>query len=658
MKSFQSLLLSTLICLVGGVTQAQSVKPLLHPLFADHAVLQRDTKVPVWGWTAPGGKVVVSFAGQNKQATADGHGKWTATLDPMPASSEGRTLEVKSGQAVIINDVLVGDVWICSGQSNMEMGIKLCEEDEEITGADFPNIRLLTVPRRIAFTPQATMDGRWLPCSPQHIIQGAWGGFSAAAYFFGKELHRELGIPIGLIHASWGGTPCEAWISSGALASQSLCQKELARVSHVASLPGPHKLDDYMDQWYRENDPGSRSGWCKPETDASTWKTATMPAAWKDSGLPGAYEGIVWLRRSFDIPATWHGKELILGLGTIADLDTTWINGQIVGRCDSYEQTRSYSVPAAVLRPGRNEIAIRVMNAGGGGLSGKPEELKIQPLDHKEAPVSLAGTWQLKASATRRQTGAPLAGNPGTPSVLYNGMIAPLLPYAAQGAIWYQGEANTADPTGYRTSLPTLIRDWRTRFNSEHFAFHIVSLANYQPQAADQDWPALREAQAMTAKQVPHCGHVVTIDIGDAKDIHPKNKREVGRRLALSALANTHRRDIAWSGPWYRSMESTDQGIRLAFDHTHGALMAKGGQATGFTIAGEDRKFVTATAIIDGDTVLVSSPMVEKPIAVRYAWSANPACDLHNKAKLPAVPFRTDDWQLEQPSAREEHRAR
>lgn len=654
MKSFQIPILAGLVCLVSGVLHAQQAKPLLHPLFADHAVLQRDVKVPVWGWAEPGGRVVVSFAGQNKEAVADDAGKWTAILDPMPACSEGRTLEVQSGQDALksrINDMLVGDVWICSGQSNMEMGIGVCEEADEIAKADFPHIRLLTVPRRIAFAPEATMDGRWLPCSPENITKGLWGGFSAAAYFFGKELHRELGIPIGLIHTSWGGSPCEAWTSGGALASLGFYQKELALVSQVAALPGSNKLDDFMDQWYRQKDPGTIGEWFKPETDVSSWKTATMPAAWNDAGLP-KHEGIVWLRRTFDLPASWLGKDLVLGLGTIADIDTTWINGQLIGRCDSYEETRSYPVPAGVLRPGQNVITMRVMNAGGGGFTAKPEQLNIQPQARDGTPVSLAGPWQIRASATRAQTGPPLAGNPGTPSVLYNGMIAPLVPYAIQGAIWYQGEANTADPTRYRSLLPAMIRDWRTRFGSGDFSFHIVSLANYQPPPADgaaDDWPGLREAQAMTAKQVPHCGLAVTIDIGDAKDIHPKNKREVGRRLALSALTNAYGRKAEWSGPWYRSMETTDEGIRLTFDHASGGLMTNGTEITGFTIAGEDRKFVSATATINGETIVVSSPLVHKPLAVRYGWSANPVCNLYNKANLPAVPFRTDDWLLQEP---------
>lgn len=649
MKSLPTPILAGIMCLANGVTQAQQAKPLLHPLFTDHAVLQRDTKVPIWGWVEPGGKVLVSFAGQKKESVADGDGKWIAHLDPMPASSDGRMLEVSSRQPDLksrIHDVLVGDVWICSGQSNMEMGIGVCDEADEMAKADFPNIRLLTVPRCIAFAPESTMHAQWLPCSPENLAKGVWGGFSAAAYFFGKELHRELGIPIGLMHASWGGAPCEAWMSGDALATMGFYRTELAQVARVASFPGPNPLDDFMDQWYREKDPGTIGEWFKPETDVSSWKSVSMPASWNDSGLPG-YDGIVWLSKTFDLPASWQGKDLALSLGAIADVDTTWINGQSVGRCDSYEVSRTYTVPAAGHRPGRNALTMRVMNKGGGGFTAKPEELNIQPKDKDGAPISLAGPWHIKASATLEETGAPLAGNPSTPSVLYNGMIAPLIPYAIQGAIWYQGEANATDPARYRSLLPALIRDWRSRFASGEFSFHIVSLANYQPPPAHDaasDWPGLREAQAMTAKQVPHCALVMAIDIGDAKDIHPKNKREVGRRLALSALANAHGRQIAWSGPWYKSMETTKQGIRLSFDHATGGLIAKGGPLIGFTIAGENQKFVAATATIDGETVLVSSPQVEKPVAVRYAWSPNPEGNLSNEANLPAVPFRTDDW--------------
>lgn len=645
---FLPALASLAMLAVVSQMHAEETMPLVHPLFANHAVLQRDAKVPVWGWTEPGGRIIVRFAGQQKDAVADKDGKWKVVLDPMPASKEGRTLEVRSDgshRESRIEDVLVGDVWICSGQSNMEMGIAACDESEEIAKADYPHIRLLTVPRRIAFSPEVTMDGQWLPCSPESVTKGLWGGFSAVAYFFGKEVHRELGIPIGLIHSSWGGSPCEAWTSGEALAPLGYCQKELALVEQVASLPGPDKLDAFMDRWYRDKDSGTIAEWFKPETDVSSWKTANMPATWNDSGLPG-HEGIVWLQRTFDVPETWQGKDLVLVLGAIADVDTTWINGKIVGRCDSYEQARSYNLPADLVRPGRNLITIRVMNAGGGGFTTSPDQLKIHPSGEAGSAVSLAGPWRIKATATRAETGAPLAGNPGTSSVLYNGMIAPLIPYAIQGAIWYQGEANTSDAARYRTLLPNMIRDWRARFGSGDFPFHIVSLANYQPPEGSppSDWPGLREAQAITAKQVPNCGLAVAIDIGDAKDIHPKNKRQVGRRLALSALAKTYGRKIEGSGPWYRSMEVTDQGIRLKFEHAQSGLMCKGDKLTGFTIAGEDRKFVEADAVIKGDAVMISSPLVTKPVAVRYGWAADPACNLYNKENLPAIPFRTDEW--------------
>jgi sialate O-acetylesterase len=606
-------------------------------------------RAPVWGWTRPGGKVAVRFAGQQKDAVAGNDGRWTVSLDPMPAGAEGRTLVVQSEDArreCRIQDVVVGDVWLCSGQSNMEMGIGLCDEPGEIAQADLPLIRLLTVPHRISYEPESALECQWLPCSPTNLMKGTWGGFSATAYFFGRELHRELKIPVGLVHASWGGTPAEAWTSREALLPLGDYREQLAQVDQVASSKAPDKVNAFMDRWYREKDPGTAGEWFKPETDVSMWKTVRMPATWSNSGLPG-YEGIVWMQRVFDVPAAWEGKDLTLGLGKIADVDTTWINGHLVGRCEYFDQDRSYTIPAKVVRTGRNVITLRVMNAGGGGFMSSADPVKIHPAGEDGSAISLAGPWRLQETATRGMTGAPLAGNPGAPSVLYNGMIAPLIPFAIQGAIWYQGESNTDHPVRYRTLLPAMIRDWRARFGVGDFGFHIVSLANYQPSAANahaSGWPALREAQAMTAKQVPNCGLAVAIDIGDAKDIHPKNKREVGRRLALSALANTYGRKIEGSGPWYRSMEATPAGIRLTFDHATGGLMTRGGRLTGFTLAGDDRQFVEAEARIDGETVLVSSPSVARPVAVRYGWAANPACNLYNGENLPAVPFRTDDW--------------
>lgn len=636
-------------------------RPFVHPLFTDHAVLQRDVRVPVWGWTEPNAQVTISFAGQEKNAIAEADGKWITYLDPMAADTNAQTMIVVSSignpaspmampghsRKSEIKNILIGDVWICSGQSNMEMGMGMCKVSNEISRADFPLIRLLMVPHKIAFKPESTLDSAWQPCSPTTLLQGGWGGFSAAGYFFGRELHRELNVPIGLIQTAWGGTVCEAWTSREALPPLNDFKNDLQQVAQVISCPGPDKLRVAMDQWYQARDPGTAKEWFKPETDVSSWKVASLPANWHACGLPG-YEGVVWVQRTFEVPAAWAGKELVIGLGTIGDVDTTWVNGIVVGGTEYFDAPRLYKVPAAVVKTGRNVIAMRVVNTGGGGFFGKPEEMKIHPTSDAGSALSLAGPWRVQETAARASTGPAFVGNPNICTVLYNGMIAPLIPFAIKGAIWYQGESNAERAYQYRTLLPAMIKDWRARFGVGDFGFHIVSLANYKPlfgEPRDNDWAELREAQAMTAEALPNCGLAMAIDIGDARDIHPKNKQEVGRRLALSALALTYGRKIEWSGPWYKSMQIFDKGIRLTFDHAKSGLITRGDKLTGFAIAGADRKFVWADAVIDGQTVVVASPAVDKPVAVRYGWDANPSCNLYNADGLPAGPFRTDDRQ-------------
>ena len=319
----------------------------------------------------------------------------------------------------------------------------------------------------------------------------------------------------------------------------------------------------------------------------------------------------------------------------------------MIDRTNQFGVPRRYRMEAGIAKPGTNTITLRVTNAGGGGILADKHPLCIHPDGDEKAAISLAGIWHLQETAKMADTGRPMVGNPNVPGVLYNGMIAPLVPCALTGVIWYQGEANAPRAHQYRKLLPALIHDWRNRFQRDDLAFHIVSLANYEKvhdQPRDHSWAELREAQAMTAKNVPHCGLAVTIDIGDSGDIHPKNKREVGNRLALSPLANTYGKSVVGSGPWFQSMESTAASIRLRFDHATGGLVAKGDKLTGFSTAGEDLNFVAAEAMIEGETVLVSSPSVAKPVAVRYGWAANPECNLYNNASLPAVPFRTDDW--------------
>src|SRR5437764_2558245 len=327
--------------------------PFLHPLFSDHVVLQRGVKVPVWGWANPGVKVTVMFAGQTKTALAQPDGKWMVQLDRLSVSTQPRTLTVKStagGESVTVHDVLVGDVWLCSGQSNMEMGIAACNATNDIAEANFPQIRLLTVPRLIATTPKQTVECRWLPCSPETVTKGLWGGFSAAGYFFGRELYRQLNIPIGLIHSSWGGTVAEAWTSPEGLGPLRDFNSALLQVAVSQTTQKPD-YDSVYEQWCDKNDPGTIQGWAKPELDASGWKNVSMPRPIEEAGLPD-FDGIVWLRRTFELPTSWAGQPLTLGLGPVDDVDTSFINGTKVGQMNRYDLNRVYSVSAGLLRPG------------------------------------------------------------------------------------------------------------------------------------------------------------------------------------------------------------------------------------------------------------------------------------------------------------------
>jgi len=649
-RAFPFALIAALLCFPCLHASAVDRKPLLHPLISDHAVLQRGCAVPIWGWAEPGTTLTINFADQKKQASADSQGKWICFLDPLEASFESRSLTVETAppsHRVEASDLLVGDVWLCSGQSNMEMGIALCNEDEEIAKAVHPNLRLLTIPHHIAYTPQETFTASWQPCSSETIRQGGWGGFSAAAYFFGKELQQTLGIPIGLIHSSLGGTIIEAWTSAPALKPFTHLQESLDEVQHIATSTSATPLVDAMQAWFLKHDPGTVQHWEKESTDATSWRQATLPNTWAKAGIPGGYEGVVWIQRQIDLPADWADKPLIVQLGTISDTDTTWLNGQEIGRTDSFAITTRYRIPAGIAKDGRNMITLRITNAGGGGFQDDGLPMHIHPVDAEDAAIALSGAWRLQETAKLADTGRPLVGNPNAPSVLYNGMIAPLTPYALTGAIWYQGESNASRADHYHKLLPAMIRDWRQQFDRENLAFHIVSLANYRAAAEeprDDAWAELREAQAMTAKNMPNCGLAVAIDIGDAADIHPKNKRAVGHRLALSALAKTYEKPVIGSGPWFRSFDIEGDRIRIHFDHAKGGLHLKEPSAKSFALAGKDRMFVWANAKIDGSSVVVTSPAVPNPVAVRYAWDSNPQASLYNDAGLPAVPFRSDDW--------------
>lgn len=653
------LVFTSLISLVAAEVAAGPVKPLLHPLFSDEAVLQRGKPVAVWGWAAPGAEVMVRLVAEGElkngsatvRATADG--RWQAAIGPFPAGGPYILTATSGSATAVAKDILVGDVWLCGGQSNMEMMVgESAHVEAEKAKADWPQIRHIKVEKITAGTPQELIKGQWKAANPANVA-----AFTAAGYFMARQLHQELHVPIGLVNSSWGGTAAQAWISAEVLATLPDQAKAVSDFQALVKQADAQKATtgkDYPElitAWYAANDPGTATtpAWSAVEADASGWAVVQLPALFEDAGaIPKTWDGTVWTRREFTVPEAMAGKPAVLMLGRVDDMEATWINGRQLGSNESI-WNHSYQVPAGVLKAGGNSIAIRFTDlAGKCGLKDKPEVLKLTPQGGTAIP--LAGEWRIKP-------GIELAQAPPLPvrfdrtigaTSLYNGMIAPLLPMSLTGAIWYQGEANAGAAFAYRSLLPGLITDWRTRFGQGDFPFLIVSLANYMErldQPAEANWAELREAQALVAKQVPACGLAVAIDIGDAKDIHPKNKQEVGRRLALAAQAIAYGQAIAWSGPWYAGMTIEGSAIRLKFDHLGGGLATSDkAQLTGFAIAGEDRSFVWADAKIDGDSIVVASAAVAKPVAVRYAWANNPACNLVNKAGLPAVPFRTDDW--------------
>lgn len=659
--------MALVLCLSGGVlhpvvpAQAQDAvnpapgvgQPFVYPLFSDHMVLQRDRKVSIWGWSTPGDTIEVSIGRKKTRSRAGNDGKWSAQIGPYPAGGP-YTLQVASRrkkgvppQQAQFEDVQFGDVWLCSGQSNMQwrIGWGVNNKDAEIAAANLPQIRFFTVPNTAKLTPSSAINGNWRVVSPKTVAD-----LTAVGYFFGRELNQKLGVPIGLVDSSWGGTVAEAWVSEGSLRKVTSFRAPLDSVKQMAADlqdKMPMSLGDRTVRWYAANDPGSAPAapWSAVDLGTTDWKNMALPAAWESAGLPD-FDGVVWFRKEITIPDSWAGKDLSLSLGSIDDRDTTFWNGSLIGDTDAWNKARDYIVPGRLVRAGQNVIAVRVLDTGGGGgFRGRPDQMKVSFSTKQVVP--LAGDWLYRVGAELDKlppVPAAFENNPNLPTVLYNGMISPLIPYGLKGVIWYQGESNVGRGKQYQSLLPVLITDWRQQWHQGDFPFYIVQLANYlepSKQPVNDAWAELREAQSIASNRVHSSGLAVTIDIGEAGDIHPKNKQDVGKRLALLALAKDYGQTVEYSGPVYKSSKREGNAIRIAFDHADG-LNAKGGNVTGFAIAGADNQFVWADAQIDGTTVIVSSPQVPEPVAVRYAWDRNPAASLFNGAGLPAVPFRTD----------------
>jgi len=653
MKSFRRLLL----LLAGTLTLPAAAKVKLPAIFTDNMVLQQRCDAPLWGEATPGAtvRITVSWDDRTYETTADAAGRWRIAV-ATPAAGGPHTITITDGSPVTLKNVLAGEVWICSGQSNMEMrvGDRVTDMEREIALAEkHPRIRLLhidntTSPRPLDDT--KVRHGGWQVCSSKTVAD-----FSAAGYFFGKELNEELDVPVGLIETCWGGTLAEAWTSGEALCDIPYFRN---RVEQVKTLPESAEartqlFHEEIDRWrtaMAQADPAFENGvlrWGAADYDDASWSEIAAPGFVQEQGLNG-FSGFLWMRKSVEIPAEWAGKELTLELAIIDDNDFTYFNGVEVGHTEGCMTFRRYTVPASLVKEGKATIAVRVMDTGGkGGIYGDAAGMALRR--SKRDFIPLAGQWKYKVGP--RLSEAPeLPVNTATeanyPTFLYNAMLHPLVGYAMRGAIWYQGEANVARAAQYCDLLPLMIRDWRRAWGCD-FPFYIVQLANYmkrQEGPEESEWAELRDAQRRTLA-LENTGLAVAIDIGEADDIHPKNKAEVGHRLALLARNRTYGQPVVSSGPLYESYTLADGAIRIRFSHTDGGLTTSDGQApAGFCIAGGDHVYHAAQATIDGDEVVVSSAQVAYPVAVRYGWADNPVCNLSNGAGLPASPFRTDDW--------------
>ncbi len=657
MRIFKQIFLPILIIsILGGCTSyngpAKNIK--LITLFSDNMVLQRDMVLPVWGTANEGGEVTVKINNQVKTTTVRDNGKWKVLLDKMSAGGPYE-MSIIGETTITFKNVMIGELWICSGQSNMEMAVdgwgKVDNYAEEVANANYPNIRLFQVKHTASTILLDTINcPGWEVCSPKTIPP-----FSAVAYFFGRRIHKDLNIPIGLIHTSWGGTPAEAWTSAESLKKMSDFKDEVELIEKTKT-ENRQTMDEYraeLKKWedsIRPGDAGFKNGqpiWHTPDLDLSDWKVMEQPTRWENAGYPNL-DGIMWFRKEINLPPSMVGADLMLHLGPVNDIDITWFNGVKVGSIRDANMPRDYKIPAAYVKAGKNVIVVNVQDIGySGGLWGKTDQLFIE--NNKGKKISLAGEWLCKIGFDTKILGPKPQSpeDPNRPTVLFNAMINPLIPYAIRGAIWYQGESNAGRAYQYQTLFPTMIKDWRAQWDQGDFYFLFVQLANFKPlqtEPQDDDWAELREAQLMTLS-LPNTGMASAIDIGDADDIHPKNKQEVGRRLALNALHLVYGKNIVYSGPIYKSMKIEGNKIRLSFAHIGQGLVAKNGKVVkGFAIAGNDKKFVWANAEIDGETIVVSKPGLEKPVAVRYAWAANPIGNLYNKDGLPASPFRTDSW--------------
>jgi sialate O-acetylesterase len=620
----------------------------LPKLISDGMVLQRDTNVKIWGWAFAGEKIVIQFIGSTYHTTANSDGEWEVMLPELKAGGP-YVMQINASNSTTINDILVGDVWVCSGQSNMQFSMRglVTIYPDDIKNSENQFIRQFMVSQGFSLKAKGTdfRSGKWQYANPNSVLN-----FTAAGYYFAKKLYEIYKVPIGLINASVGGSSAEAWISEESIKSFPKYFEDVQKLKASGYIEKINKMDDErVRNWnrqLRQNDEGYKNpqkSWYDPELNTSDWETMHMPGYWADTKA-GPVNGVVWFRRKINIPASVVGTPAILKLGRIADADSVFINGHFVGSTGSQYSERTYKISVDLLKEGENTIVVRVINyiRHGGFVPGKQYNILAN-----NDTVNLEGEWKYRVGATAE----PLEDRLFTgkiPTGLFNSMIAPILNYRIKGVLWYQGESNTSRAFENYDLFKLLIKDWRYNWHQGNFPFLYVQLPNFvevNVETTKYDWAYFRESQ-LKALSIPHTGMAVSIDIGEGNDIHPVNKKDLGYRLALAAQKTAYgEKGIVYSGPIYESMKISNNKVILAFKNAGKGLTSKNNEELKcFEICGVDNEYFPAKAKIVKDKIIVWNDDVINPVAVRYAWANNPLRpNLYNKEGLPASPFRTSE---------------